>query len=537
MPTTHINRITPVSLLLGASFFLIVTGNWAFFEKVTDVYPLAENNTLFIISLSVFSYCVISLLALIFSLFMPAKLVAAFFVMLTAATAYFSDQLGVVIDTEMLRNIAETNVSEASDLINTGFIIRLLLAGILPTIIIWKLPVAKYSLTKSLRYKVQAALLITGLIVLCILPLSDHYASFFREHKPIRYYSNPAYPIYSAGKYIAQEIKSSEHKQFAYLTNNVRKASGKKPRLVIFVIGETARADRFSLNGYAKNTNPELAKMDDIISYQNMSSCGTSTAISVPCMFAYAGRDEFDPDEAENTQNILDILSLAKINIIWRDNNSDSKGVATRLTYEDYKSPAINPECDIECRDTGLLHGLQKYFDKQQQDILIVLHQMGSHGPAYYKRYPKAFETFTPACQTAELAKCSLEEISNAYDNTILYTDYFLSQVIQLLKKNTEKFDTAMLYISDHGESLGKNGLYLHGLPYMFAPEEQTHVAAILWADKSSSIDMEKTRTLRGKPVSHDGIFRTLLSVFNVRTELPLNEATPLVYLKNDRSR
>ena len=115
---------------------------------------------------------------------------------------------------------------------------------------------------------------------------------------------------------------------------------------------------------------------------------------------------------------------------------------------------------------------------------------MGNHGPAYFKRYPKEFEKFKPACQTAELSECSDEEIGNAYDNAILYTDYFLSQVVQLLKQNEQKFEASMLYISDHGESLGENNLYLHGMPYMLAPSEQTDVPVIVWAGKTSDIDI-----------------------------------------------
>ncbi len=111
---------------------------------------------------------------------------------------------------------------------------------------------------------------------------------------------------------------------------------------------------------------------------------------------------------------------------------------------------------------------------------------MGSHGPAYYKRYPKAFEKFTPTCKTNQFSKCSNEMINNAYDNTIVYTDYFLSQVIALLKKN-QTHQSAVLYMSDHGESLGEKGLYLHGMPYFIAPKEQTHVPSIAWFDKQFS--------------------------------------------------
>ena len=271
-----------------------------------------------------------------------------------------------------------------------------------------------------------------------------------------------------------------------------------------------------------------------LISYSNISACGTSTAISVPCMFAFAGREDFDPDEAEHTENVLDILKRAGVNVLWRDNNSDSKGVASRIAHDDYKSSEINTLCDTECRDTGMLVGLQEYIDASEGDVLIVLHQMGSHGPAYYKRYPKEFEHFKPACRSAELSTCSIEEITNAYDNSILYTDYFLSRVIELLKQNTPKYETTMFYVSDHGESLGEAGIYLHGLPYMFAPEAQIKVPVIVWAGSSSDIDYERSLQLKTQANSHDALFATLLQTFETHTDLHHEHERPLIYLKNE---
>lgn len=224
--------------------------------------------------------------------------------------------------------------------------------------------------------------------------------------------------------------------------------------LVIMVVGETGRADHWSLNGYGHETNPLLSR-EDVINFPDFWSCGTFTSYSVPCMFSRLGREQFTPEKAKDEDNVLDILQRAGVSVLWRDNNSNSKGVADRVAYEDFKKPDKNPVCDEgECRDEGMLHGLQEYIDAQKGDIMIVLHQMGNHGPAYYKRYPKAFERFTPACQTNDLGSCSKEEINNAYDNAIIYTDYFLSKAIALLKRNDKKFETAMLYVADHGESL-----------------------------------------------------------------------------------
>jgi lipid A ethanolaminephosphotransferase len=169
-----------------------------------------------------------------------------------------------------------------------------------------------------------------------------------------------------------------------------------------------------------------------------------------------------------------------------------------------------------------MLAGLQDYIDKHAEgDILIVLHQMGSHGPAYYKRYPEAFRVFTPTCESSQLDECSQEEISNAYDNTIVYTDHFLAEVISLLKNNDEHFETAMFYASDHGESLGEGGVYLHGMPYWIAPGSQTAVSMILWFGPNfDDVDAEDVRAVIDTPLTHDNIFHTLLGLFEIHSQV-----------------
>jgi lipid A ethanolaminephosphotransferase len=317
---------------------------------------------------------------------------------------------------------------------------------------------------------------------------------------------------------------------------NILETEDAHAELVILVVGETARADHFSLNGYQRNTNPRLSVEANLISFSNIHSCGTSTAISVPCMFSYSAHDGFDVKSARNTENGLDLLQKAGVNVLWRDNNSDSKGVADRVPFQNFRSAPLNPACDEECRDIGMLDGLQAYIDGKSGDILIVLHQMGSHGPAYHRRYPAEFEKFTPACQSNELADCTQDEIINAYDNTILYTDYFLSQVIALLKANSPKYEAAMFYVSDHGESLGESGIYLHGMPYSFAPEAQTHVPVIAWIGPSSDIDYAQSLALRDQANSHDVVFDTLLAVFEVTTELLPAAEVKLVVLEDEEA-
>jgi lipid A ethanolaminephosphotransferase len=208
--------------------------------------------------------------------------------------------------------------------------------------------------------------------------------------------------------------------------------------------------------------------------------------------------------------------------VLWIDNNSSSKGVAVRVPYESYKTPKSNPACDIECRDVGMLSHIQAYIDEHQKgDIFIVLHQMGSHGPAYYKRYPAEFEKFAPACKTNQLENCSKAEIDNSYDNTIIYTDYFLSEVIKLLKRNDTKFESAMFYVGDHGESLGEHGIYLHGIPLVIAPEAQRHVPAVVWfSGNYDELDRKSLAVKKDGKYTHDNVFHTVLGFMEIETSV-----------------
>lgn len=367
-----------------------------------------------------------------------------------------------------------------------------------------------------------------------VISFSADYTSFIREHKIVRFYSNPTYSVYSAIKYATQQSSISVHNvpllklaEDAVLLDS----STSKKELIIMVVGETARADRFSLNGYKRNTNPELSKQD-IVSFSNVSSCGTSTGVSVPCMFSSLGREKYDKEKALDQENALDVLAKHGIEVLWRDNNSDSKGVATRIKYEDFKTPTLNPNCKGECRDVGMLSGLDEYIAKNKdKDMMIVLHQMGNHGPEYYRRYPKEFERFKPACQTGELRDCTKEQIDNAYDNAILYTDYFLNEVINFLKKYDENYEVAMLYVADHGESLGEHGVYLHAAPYMMAPKEQTHVPVIAWTGKYFDFNLSDIQPYKDTAISHDDLFCTLLISYELESNMC--KAKNAIFAKN----
>jgi lipid A ethanolaminephosphotransferase len=431
------------------------------------------------------------------------------------------DTYDVVIDANMLQNVVETNLSEVQDLLSPKQFTYLALLGIAPSLLLYRVPIQPQPIRSLWLAKTKTIGIAVGVSVLLILGLSKFYASALREHKPLRFYSNPSYYLYAVGDYLASR-SFKPHTALQAIGTDVRPArqsSGR--RLVIVVVGEAARWDHLSLNGYARETTP-LLKQEQIINLPNMSSCGTETAVSVPCMFSMFGRTDYTKDKARHTENVLDVLQRAGVSVLWRDNNSGSKGVADRVPYQDFRSSTVNPVCqDGECRDVGMLAGLEDYIARHPSgDILIVLHQMGNHGPAYYKRYPQEFEAFTPVCRSNQLDQCSQASIINGYDNALLYTDYFLAQVIGFLKQRDDTFQTALLYLSDHGESLGELGLYLHGFPYRIAPEAQTHVAALAWFGKQFPVDRAGLQQRAADSYSHDYLFHTLLGMFDAQTDI-----------------
>lgn len=511
-------RTTTTKLILCTSLFFVFFDNIAFFRHVLEVYPLNLKHFVFLASLAAgLTGFIVLLLSLVCTRY-TIKPVIIFFLLLSATTAYFMDNYNVVIDEVMVKNIAQTNLGEVSDLLSLKLLSYLLLLGVLPAVIVAGVRLDPPSWNRAIFIKMRDV----GLSVLTVLGLvllfSDFYASFFREHKPLRYYTNPVYTIYSAVKYLDVNFNTA-HAMVSPLGLDAHlPANDSRRELVILVVGEAARADRFSLNGYERTTNPLLQK-EDVISFANMYSCGTSTSYSVPCMFSPFSREKYSDGKGEANENLLDVLKHAGVHVLWRDNNSDSKGVALRVPYQDFRHRKNNPVCDDECRDEGMLAGLQTYIDDQKDgDILIVLHQMGNHGPAYYKRYPAAFEKFTPVCRSNEFDECTDEEIGNAYDNALLYTDYFLARTIALLKNNSPRFETAMIYLSDHGESLGEYGLYLHGMPYALAPDSQKHVAAVFWFGQGFDIDRQSLLNKSGRHFSQDNLFHTILGLMEVET-------------------
>jgi len=512
-------NLTQTQLIIISSLFFVLFDNFVFFKKSYEVF----HNVFFMIGLGALLFVVIStLLILISNRFILKPLLIILF-LTSSAAAYYMSVYGTIISDNMIQNIFETDTKEVYDLLSLKLFLHLFFLGVLPSFFVYKVKLVKNPIKKEIVSRLK--LLIFNILIVPVLYLmfSKYWVSFFRMHKPLRMYTNPTFYIYSLGKYINKKYFTKPMK-FKHIGLDATIEKSGKPKLVIFVLGEAARYDHFSLNGYKRDTNKNLEQIKNLINFPDVHSCGTETAVSVPCMFSPYNRSEYSDKKAKHTDSVIDVMKRAGVNVLWRDNNSDSKGVAVRIKdYEDYTHAHIKPYCnDFECYDEVLLYNLQKWVDEHNNSkpVFIVLHQKGSHGPAYYKRYPKEFEKYKPVCKSNQLQECKREEVVNAYDNTIAYTDKFLSEVIEFLKKNQKNYRVAMYYIADHGESLGENGIYLHGLPYFIAPDAQKHPASVAWFGKNFDVNISCVKKIAKESYSHDNLFSTLLGLAGVKTKV-----------------
>lgn len=516
-------------------WFLLATylaGNYHLFQTIQQSF--ADANVIFQIWLYVFFFLLHVIFISFINLFVPTKYTVFLVVISASVFNFFLFKYRTIFDVGMWRNIFQTNINEASDLLNLFSVSSLLIFFLLIIFVINRFnffPSKSYlSVLTSRLYFIVLSLVI---LISTSWTLSKEMSDFLREHKQVRYLNNPGYGLFNLLKFSSETFFINKnfddgqyHSQIAEIDEH-----HEREELIVLVVGETARYDRFGINGYERDTTPNLKKVKNLISYSNFTACGTSTAVSVPCMFALQDNKEFKVSKAQYKANVLDVMPHEDVNIHWFDNNSDSKHVADRVSYKSFKSSENNTVCDDECRDVGMISHIGGVLDPKV-DNLIILHQMGSHGPAYHKRYPKEFEKFKPACNTDDITKCSNEEINNAYDNSILYTDYFLGELIKELEKFTDTYEVTLLYVSDHGESLGENGVYLHGLPKAIAPKEQTHVPVFLWAPEGSSdVNYEETFKLKDESFTHYDISDTLLRLTEVETNAYMNAESSMITL------
>lgn len=474
--------------------------------------------------------CFVTLVAVHFALIAPlanrwlVKPLLTIVIVSAAAASYYMRTYAIIMDPTMVENVLRTDTREARELITGSMIGWVAAESAIPVAFVWWVGILRSPWIAATGVRVASVFAALVVAFLALLAVSRDMTSLMRNQREARYLVTPANLFYGLAVNSKNEVRDVNvpREPVGRDASIFPVAHAAKPRVLVLVVGETARAANFSLLGYVRETNPKLAALR-VTAFSNVTSCGTSTEISVPCMFSRLGREQYDTSRIRNSESLLDVLKHAGYAVKWIDNQSGCKGVCKGVEYIKV-DPASAPDlCDgKECFDGVLARELADELGAVHRDTVFVLHMMGNHGPAYFRRYPREFREFIPDCATAQLRDCSREEVVNAYDNGILYTDHVLAAVIEELKRADARVDAAMIYVSDHGESLGEKGLYLHGVPYAIAPEQQTHVPMLIWLSSALTLTGDvSARCLRERAAgaySHDNLFHSVLGLMNVRT-------------------
>jgi len=524
----------PLGLMLAASLWMATVGNWALWQELARLGALRGGAGVGLgVSLALMVTAGLLMLQSLLAWRWTLKPVLVVLLLATAAGTHFMLAYRIVIDSTMLTNVLQTDVREAGDLFSLRLLATLGVMGVLPALLVWRLPLEHGRWTRRLGHNLLLLAAAVALLVAATLASFQALSATMRNHKHVRYLINPLNAVYALGDLASQPLRRNTRVLLPLGTDAAlgprhaaAAAAGGKPPLLLLVVGETARADHFALNGYGRPTNPALAALP-VVSWRNAWACGTSTAASLPCMFSHLGREGFADRKADH-ENLLDVAQRAGLAVLWLDNQAGCKGLCDRVPNASttaLQDPALCGEG--ECHDEILLQGLDERLaalpaERRARGVLLVMHQMGSHGPAYFKRTPAARKPFGPECTSTALQDCDRAQLVNAYDNTIAYTDHVLARAIAWLQQRSAVNDTALLYVSDHGESLGENNLYLHGLPYALAPDAQKRVPWITWLSpgyaQRHGLEMACLQARADAPVAHDHYFHSVLGLLDVRT-------------------
>ncbi len=495
------------SFALIVSFINVILYHFPFFNFVCKNIEINSlNGVLLIVSLVVVA---LFLNAVVFYIFLyllgrVGKWLIVIFFNINAVVMYFVNTYGVIIDRTMIGNILNTNFEESSAFFSFALVLYIVFLGILPSIFILKF--------KTIKDKLKKFLIQTSLVFVLLGGIAYANAANWLW---IDKYSTELGALAMPWSYVVNTFryfhkKSKVNKEQILLPD--AKIKNNEKSVLILVIGESARSQNFSLYGYEKNTNPLLSKIENVHHYK-AESCATYTTAGVKCIL-----------EHEETGKLYEILPnylfRNGVDVCWRTTNWGEPTVKIN-TYQGRKD--LEKWCKEDCNYDGvLLGGLKEQILGSKKDkILIILHTSTSHGPTYYKKYPPRFEVFKPVCKSVELAKCSQQELINAYDNTIVYTDYLLATIINELKE-LKDYKSAMIYISDHGESLGEKNLYMHGVPRSFAPKEQYEIPFIVWSSSNSK------KAKDDETASQHHIFHSVLDFLDV--ESPVYDAEMTIF-------
>lgn len=513
-------RLSPTTLNVIVAGYVLFALNHGFWSRLQMQFPGFDPRGI------VFGLVAFALTLLLLELFGPGRLqrpVSALFILIAASAGYYERNFGVLIDREMVRNIVETTAAESGQLITLRMVLTLLLTGALPALLVFWPRVKR---GRPLRQLWRWPLGVAASFAVFALALFSHYKDYsamLREQHDVMTAYQPGASLVAGLRYAREQWKSADPVVAAHGRDakpGSRLAGAEKPVLLVLYVGETARAQNFGLISQDRDTTPEL-RTRDVLAFAKTTACGTSTAVSVPCMFSGLGQAGYSRAAALGRENLLDVLAHAGLDVQWHDNNTGDQTVATRIGWSRIERTAAPEACQPDCTDEAFLPLIRETAARMTRNTVLVLHMIGSHGPAYHLRYPPERAAFQPECRSAQFSDCTRAEIENAYDNSIRETDFVLARSIDILEAS-DRVIPAMIYLSDHGESLGENGLYLHAAPAFMAPPEQTEVPFVIWLDPrfraAMGMDPDCLRARARSPASHDNLFSTVLGLLDIET-------------------
>ena len=447
--------------------------------------------------------------------------VLAVLALVGAGADAFTTLYGTVMTPDMVRNALSTDWREATELVGWRWTTRTLLFALPALAVAFFAPTVEQKTARDFRGKLRyttRAVLLTAVTMGFLLSQFSTLSAFMRNQKEARYLIEPVAVIYSFVRTLVSDGTPQKKERLVIDSTPVLTAAASdKPLLIVLVVGETVRAADWGLNGYERNTTPEL-KRRGVINFTDVTACGTSTDVSLPCMFSRVGRKDYDRDRILTEESVLSVIDRAGVTVRWVDNQSGCKGACTNAM----EIPVVKNAEDCPsgtCWDKAMLGNIDEALRTETKRELLVLHSMGNHGPAYWRRTPPAFRPFGEGCLRDDLGECRPEDVVVSYDNAVAYADQFLAAAIDKLSAVKDR-DTVLLYVSDHGESLGEKGLWLHGAPYWTDLSEQTKVPMILWMNDSARRRFNVTRPAGNVdvPVTHDNLADTLFELTGVQS-------------------
>ncbi|MDO7253099.1 phosphoethanolamine transferase [Helicobacter cappadocius] len=489
--------------------------NDTFWLKIHSYSIEDGNGGYFLISTIFIAYVLILSLAMELITFrITAKWLIGILVCIAGVSQYYMKTFDITINDMVIESLFNTHFSEAKEFITIGLFFSFLGYVIFPIFILYMMKLSsKTPFVKGMYVKIFFVLMYVLLISGIYLWQGSNIVFAFKSSKSIIYMTNPISTIRSGVDYVLNSYGNT--KQFVHIGLDARLSEDHHKKIFVLVIGESARAANYSLNGYARDTNRYTQKLDSLVNFRNFYSCGVITAISIPCMLTnYTHQTYKKRNQSLYIDNLLDIVQRAGYETYWISNNGGScmGDVCVRIKNIKYYNDG-----DFDGVMLGEIGALIKNAKK---DSLIVVNLHGSHGALYYQRYPKNFEIFTPVCKDKELQKCSYQEIVNAYDNSLIYTDYFIAQVISSLQEK-KGFSVGLWYLSDHGESLGEYGQYMHGgLPYALSPDFQKHIPSMIWLGRGFQGDFDRLNKQKDRQLSQDYLFHTMLDLLDIQTSV-----------------